>query len=182
MELSDQELTRRILAADPMAFGMLMARHRTVVEVVLSRLPAGEHDDARQEIWLLVLRKLAQYSSDRPFRPWLHKLALNCRNSYFRRYVLPRLQKEIRFEDLTRTQDNGLQSTTSPADAENSIAVTQAIQKLSASDQLVLQQRNQPDSTLAQRARDNNTSVAKQRGAEERAMMRVRPHLERWHE
>jgi len=78
-ELRDEILAQRAAAGDMGAVEALVDRHRVAV-YRLARSVTGNHhdaDDAAQEAFLRMFRALATYEPDRPFKPWLKRIAYN---------------------------------------------------------------------------------------------------------
>jgi len=75
----DVALVARTLAGDRAAFGVLVERYETPVRRVTRAVlhDASDADDAAQDAFLAALRKLHQYDPQRPFRPWLLRIATN---------------------------------------------------------------------------------------------------------
>jgi RNA polymerase sigma-70 factor (ECF subfamily) len=79
-EERDERLAARAAGGDRRAFEALVTRHRQAV-YRLCWSATGNHadaDDAAQETFLRVFRALPSYNPDRPFGPWLRKIAWNC--------------------------------------------------------------------------------------------------------
>jgi RNA polymerase sigma factor (sigma-70 family) len=79
-EERDERLAARAAAGDRAAFEDLVTRHRKAV-YRLCWSAAGNHadaDDAAQETFLRVFRALPSYDPERPFLPWLRRIAWNC--------------------------------------------------------------------------------------------------------
>lgn len=79
-EERDERLAGRAAKGDRQAFDALVARHRAAVYRLCWSL-TGNHadaDDAAQETFVRVYRALPSYDPERPFRPWLRKIAWNC--------------------------------------------------------------------------------------------------------
>jgi RNA polymerase sigma-70 factor, ECF subfamily len=77
--LSDEELARRCLADDPERFTELVDRYRDRVYQLAYRF-AGNAEDAEdwcQEVFLRAFTMLDRYQPDRPFSPWLMRVATN---------------------------------------------------------------------------------------------------------
>jgi RNA polymerase sigma factor (sigma-70 family) len=75
----DRALVRRVREGSEDALQRLVERHwheivATCESVLRSRADA---EDAAQEVVLAVIDKLDSYDDSRPFRPWLHRVALN---------------------------------------------------------------------------------------------------------
>ena len=81
------ELAARILAGERALFEELVLRHERAVFFHLRRMLRSPEDaeDLTQETFLLVFRKLASYQQDRPFRPWVLRIARHLALSRLRR-------------------------------------------------------------------------------------------------
>ncbi len=80
----DESLVRRALAGDMAAYGELVHRHQGWVFALCLRMMGGRQDaeDMSQEVFLRAFRKLDRYDAQRPFGPWLRKVAVNlCLNA-----------------------------------------------------------------------------------------------------
>ncbi|UCG38017.1 MAG: RNA polymerase sigma factor [bacterium] len=78
-EIRDETLALKAASGDMMAFEELVNRHRMTV-YRMARTVTGNHhdaDDAAQETFLRVYRSLRSYDPQRPFRPWLRRIAYN---------------------------------------------------------------------------------------------------------
>lgn len=79
-EERDERLAARAAGGDRSAFDFLVTRHRGAV-YRLCWSATGNHadaDDAAQETFLRVYRALPSYDPERPFLPWLRRIAWNC--------------------------------------------------------------------------------------------------------
>jgi RNA polymerase sigma-70 factor (ECF subfamily) len=78
-ELRDEILAKRAAAGDMSAFEELVDRHRMAVYRLARSITGNHHDadDAAQETFLRVYRALGSYDPDRPFKPWLKRIAYN---------------------------------------------------------------------------------------------------------
>jgi RNA polymerase sigma factor (sigma-70 family) len=79
-EERDERLAAGAAAGDRLAFEVLVTRHRRAV-YRLCWSASGCHadaDDAAQETFLRVYRALPSYDPQRPFLPWLRRIAWNC--------------------------------------------------------------------------------------------------------
>jgi RNA polymerase sigma-70 factor (ECF subfamily) len=95
----DESLAREAAAGSRQAFDLLVARHARAV-YALARRFTGTHEDAddiAQETFLQVWRSLQRYDPERPFRPWLNRIAANMALKHLRRR---RSRREVEFEDL----------------------------------------------------------------------------------
>ena len=86
-EIRDEVLAGMAASGDIGAFEELVNRHRKAV-YRLARSVTGNHhdaDDAAQETFLRIFRSLGTYDPDRPFRPWLKRIAYNTSISTLKR-------------------------------------------------------------------------------------------------
>jgi RNA polymerase sigma-70 factor, ECF subfamily len=76
---SDEQLVRRHLAGDPVAFSTLVKRHEARLYNVCLRILGSPEDahDAAQDAFLTMLRKLGQFRGDAAFTTWMHRVAVN---------------------------------------------------------------------------------------------------------
>jgi RNA polymerase sigma-70 factor (ECF subfamily) len=79
-EERDERLAARAAEGDRSAFETLVTRHRRSVYRLCWSVTGNpaDADDAAQETFLRVFRALPSYDPERPFRPWLRKIAWNC--------------------------------------------------------------------------------------------------------
>lgn len=85
---SDRLLVQRTRAGDADAFGELVQRYQTSVFNVCYRLlgNSAEAEDLTQEAFLRAFRRLGTYDDERPFGPWMRRVAANlCLNELERR-------------------------------------------------------------------------------------------------
>jgi RNA polymerase sigma-70 factor (ECF subfamily) len=82
-EERDERLAARAAAGDRRAFDALVTRHRRAVYRLCWSATGNpaDADDAAQETFLRVYRALPSYDPERPFGPWLRKIAWNCGRS-----------------------------------------------------------------------------------------------------
>lgn len=86
-QVTDAELAARAAAGDGDAFGQLVGRYAPQIRRItraLLRDPA-DADDAAQEALLACWRHLARYDPERPFGPWLTRIAVNAAHDLRRR-------------------------------------------------------------------------------------------------
>jgi RNA polymerase sigma-70 factor (ECF subfamily) len=79
----DEALAARAAGGDRSAFEALVTRHRRAVYRLCWSATGNpaDADDAAQETFLRVYRALPSYDPERPFGPWLRKIAWNCGRS-----------------------------------------------------------------------------------------------------
>lgn len=78
-EFRDEALAERAAAGDIGAFEDLVNRHRMAVYRLARSITGNHHDadDTAQETFLRVYRSLGTYDPNRPFKPWLKRIAYN---------------------------------------------------------------------------------------------------------
>lgn len=84
---SDQELVRQTLEGDLWAFEKIVERHQhTVFRIVYRLLNSREEaEDMAQETFLKCYQHLTKYDQEKPFSPWLYRIATNLAASKLRR-------------------------------------------------------------------------------------------------
>ncbi len=78
-EASDRQLVARTRGGEANAFGELVRRYQTSVYNVCYRLLGDpqEAEDLAQEAFLRAYRRLGSYDDQRPFGPWMRRVAAN---------------------------------------------------------------------------------------------------------
>jgi RNA polymerase sigma-70 factor (ECF subfamily) len=87
-EASDRLLVQRTRGGDVNAFGELVRRYQGSVFGVCCRLlgDPSEAEDLAQDSFLRAYRRLGTYDEERPFGPWMRRVAANlCLNALARR-------------------------------------------------------------------------------------------------
>lgn len=76
---SDRALVLRVRGGDTEAFGDLVQRYQKSVYNVCYRLlgEAGAAEDQAQEAFIRAYERLDQFDADRPFGPWVRRVAAN---------------------------------------------------------------------------------------------------------
>jgi RNA polymerase sigma-70 factor (ECF subfamily) len=99
---------------DRESLASLIQRHQSPVYSYLLRLLRNTHDaeEAAQETFLRVLRGLAGYRRELPFRPWLYRIAQNCARTVAAR----KSEQEERERRASGSRPEGT-ATMNPADA-----------------------------------------------------------------
>ena len=98
-ELADEELAREAKVGSREAFDALVLRYQRPV-YWLARRMIGRHeeaDDIAQETFLQTWNSLARYDTERPFRPWLLRIATNMALKTLRR---TRSRREVELETI----------------------------------------------------------------------------------
>ncbi len=85
-ESSDEQLMAAVMAGDQLALAALVTRHHAPLLGYLYRLTGGDRplaEDLVQETFLRMLRQRTR-PADRPFKPWLYKIATNLARDHFK--------------------------------------------------------------------------------------------------
>ncbi len=92
-EPTDRALVLRTRQGDVDAFGELVRRYQTSVFNVCYRLlgERREAEDLAQEAFLRAFRRLHTFDADRPFGPWMRRVAANLCLNHLSRASPPRL-------------------------------------------------------------------------------------------
>jgi RNA polymerase sigma-70 factor (ECF subfamily) len=141
-ELSDQDLVRRTRHGDLQAFGELVSRYQVSVFNVCMRM-MGERraaEDMTQDAFLRAHERLHTFDDDRPFGPWIRRVAANlCLNQLKRRRPVT-----IPFEDemdLSRHQSR-LQPETAVIQRERQRTIREAMLELPSHYRAVIELRH----------------------------------------
>lgn len=86
-QVTDAELAARAAAGDGAAFGQLVDRYAPQIRRVTRALlrDPEDADDAAQDALLACWRHIARYDPERPFGPWLTRIAVNSAHDTRRR-------------------------------------------------------------------------------------------------
>ncbi len=86
---SDEELARRASSGQHEAFEVLLGRHQERVYSLVRRLTRNRHDaeEAVQETFLTVLRRLGTFRGEARFSTWLYRVAANTALQLRRRHA-----------------------------------------------------------------------------------------------
>src|SRR5262245_17278414 len=78
-DTSDRALVLLVRGGDPEAFGDLVQRYQSSVYNVCYRLldDAASAEDQAQEAFIRAYQRLDQFDADRPFGPWVRRVAAN---------------------------------------------------------------------------------------------------------
>jgi RNA polymerase sigma-70 factor (ECF subfamily) len=90
-EASDRTLVLRTRRGEVEAFGDLVRRYQTSVFNVCYRLlgERRESEDMAQEAFIRAYQKLDTFNEERPFGPWIRRVAANLCLNHLRRYTPP---------------------------------------------------------------------------------------------
>lgn len=89
--LAEQELVAAARGGQPDAYGELVRRHQAAVYNVAYRL-VGERQqalDLAQETFVRAYRALGSFDAERPFGPWVNRIAANVALSWLQRRRVP---------------------------------------------------------------------------------------------
>ena len=95
-ETDERSLITRTLAGDDDAFAILVATHQTTVYNIAYRM-VGQREVAQglaQETFLRAFKALHTFDLNRPFGPWLYRIATNLSINWVRRARLPTVSIE----------------------------------------------------------------------------------------
>jgi len=95
-EPDERSLITQTLAGDDDAFATLVQLHQTAVYNIAYRM-AGQRDTAQsltQETFLRAFRALDTFDLNRPFGPWLYRIATNLSINWIKRARLPTVSIE----------------------------------------------------------------------------------------
>lgn len=104
---SDRDLTQRARRGDADAFGELVTRHQTGVFNVCYRIlhERADAEDMTQETFLRSHERLNTFDDDRPFGPWIRRVAANvCLNHLESRRVTATLDEERDADETLRPE------------------------------------------------------------------------------
>lgn len=108
---TDGELAALVVAGQHTAFNILMARHRQAIYRLL-RNQCGDAEaalDLTQQIFIAAFEALSRYDGDRPFFPWIARIAINKARDWARRRNVRRFLTFARpLEDAEAVADAAL--------------------------------------------------------------------------
>lgn len=132
-QFTDQELVEAVLAGNQGRFSVLMERHQNAVFGYIYRLLNQDKETARdltQTVFLKAYQSLASFDRNRPFPPWLYRIAHNETANHLRAHSR---RAESRIDDaawgrLASTSENSPEA--HQAGADNSRIVMGALGRL----------------------------------------------------
>ena len=136
--LSDRDLIQNARRGDADAFGELVTRHQVSVFNVCYRIlhERAEAEDMAQETFLRAHERLDRFDDERPFGPWIRRVAANvCLNHLESRRVTTQLDEE-------RDADESLRPETQAEVHERSEHVRGALASLPAHYRVVVELRH----------------------------------------
>jgi len=85
-ETDERDLLARSQRGDAEAYGMIVKQHQTRIHSYILRMVRDQSlaEDLTQEAFIRAYRKLHLYDPDRPFLPWLFRLAANLTRNHLR--------------------------------------------------------------------------------------------------
>lgn len=100
---SDRLLVERTRSGEVDAFGELVRRYQTSVYNVCYRLlgEPAEAEDQAQEAFLRAYRRLASYDAERPFGPWIRRVAANLCLSELQRRRPVEVELDEEFDEVS---------------------------------------------------------------------------------
>ena len=77
---SDDAIVRRVLQGDTRAYRLIVERYQDIVYACARAITGSDADakDAAQEAFIRLYRHLAQFDPNRPLKPYLMRIAVNC--------------------------------------------------------------------------------------------------------
>lgn len=158
MRPTDEDLVARHLRGDPEAFAELVARYTGSLFHMTFRFTAdrSQAEDLTQETFLHALSALPRSQTDRPFRPWLFRIAVNlCRDWARRRKHRPLLFADIETGPEAHSPvDEVPDDLPSPLDEleakERELALRAAVMSLPQEDRLLLTLRYDDELTYSE--------------------------------
>jgi RNA polymerase sigma-70 factor (ECF subfamily) len=118
---ADETLMAAVAVGDGAALAELCRRWQEPLFRLLARQTGGRDvDDLYQETWLRVVRAAGRFSRDRPFRPWLFQIAINCCRDWARRRRIDPLEHIA--EAPAEPADPGSATVDAALDAERLLA------------------------------------------------------------
>lgn len=155
--ISDRECALRTRRGDVQAYGELVRRYQASVFNVCYRLMGERRDaeDMAQEAFVRAYERLATYDVDRPFGPWMRRVAANlCLNRLSRRDVVHvPLDEDHDHPDGRAGEARG--------GGENRAAgVRAALESLSPQQRIVIELRHFQDMTYEEISRATRLSVS----------------------
>ena len=112
--LTSEEIATHVRLArqgnDASAEALIRFLHPGVSKILNSRLRTTQNrEDAAQEIFIRVFKKLDQYSGTVPLNHWVNRIAANVCSTQYRK---TKSNKELRLSDLTEEQESYIESVT----------------------------------------------------------------------
>jgi len=146
IEHTDAELISAHLAGDTAAFDVLVMRYLKLVYSVTFHYIKNTQDaeDLAQDVFIKTLRNLKKFDLEKPFKPWILRIARNHALDWIKRKK-PLLLSDFEAEDGENLLQNIPDTTPLPdvqARQNEALAELQnALKKLSPNDRLILQLR-----------------------------------------
>jgi RNA polymerase sigma factor (sigma-70 family) len=132
-EKSDEQLMTAVMVGDQVALAALVTRHHSPLLGYLYRLVGGDQqlaEDLVQETLLHVLRQRT-YQADRPFKPWLYRIATNLTRDHFKSAAVRTSSREADEEEALLSL-----SDSAPGPEERALAAEQGCEVRAALAQL----------------------------------------------
>ncbi|NOX60512.1 MAG: sigma-70 family RNA polymerase sigma factor [Chloroflexi bacterium] len=175
--LSDNDLVQRTRQGDADAYGALVLRHQNAVFNVCLRLlgDAREAEDLAQDAFIRGYRHLDSFDNQRPFGPWIRRIATNLCLNHLKRRKPPTTSL---MDELDHTQPS---SQSDPVRAlvrdEQERMVREAILSLPPHYRAVIELRHFQDLSYAEIAETLHLSLSDVRTHLYRARKALKKHL-----
>jgi RNA polymerase sigma-70 factor, ECF subfamily len=153
---SDRDLIQRARRGESEAFGELVTRYQTSVFNVCYRILHGraEAEDMAQETFIRAHERLSTFDEERPFGPWIRRVAANvCLNHLESRHVTAELNEE-------RDADQGQGPETQAEARERSEQIRSALASLPPHYRIVIELRHYQEMSYDEIASELNIPVS----------------------
>lgn len=140
----DAALARRAREGSGAAFDELVRRHQRVVYAICRRVNGShdEADDAAQETFVQLWRSLDRYDPERPFPPWLYRIAMH---TALKRLERTRNRREVGLDTVDSLPGQPARAGSDPleaaASAEGVSKTRRALARLKLEERLLLELR-----------------------------------------
>ena len=164
-----------------------------VIRIVRANLPfATEEQDLSQEIFMKIFAKIDQYKGAKEITHWVSRIAVNTCYDQLR---LQRANRELRFADLSPSQEEFLQQTLADSSIDNNLptaepsglakeCIEQLLATLNPTEQIVIRMLDMEQRSVAEIAKMTSWGASKIKVTAMRARRKLRKkldHLEKRH-
>jgi RNA polymerase sigma-70 factor (ECF subfamily) len=153
VNVSDDELVRRTLGGETEAFDLLIQRHTATLYRIVRRMCSdrAEAEAITQEAFLRAWENLPKSGRDRPFRPWLIRIAINVARDAWKK------SRPLDFADLPTEEPLQITSTQPGPEewveeSERLEELALAVQSLDPAYRMVIAMRYEADMTYEEMA------------------------------
>ncbi len=180
----DRAWIAAVLAGERQAYGHLVAKYQRPLYLALRRL-VRQHDDTDdllQEAFVRAYQHLKDFDSNRPFYPWLHRIAVNLAITFIQRRGRLSSFSRLGAEEIfpTAPEEDDPDKTTERS--ELLAALEKAIARLPAEQRVVLLLRTREEMSYQELSEqlgiEIGTVMSRLARAREKLRAWLRPHLE----